>query len=746
MNKKQTTKNVRKRRFILLKMIDNKRERDNKRATTLTDKGRRRTLSNRLLWACVLFIAAVVYLFGRVAYIKVKMGDEYEKKVYERMAASEKPIAASRGGIVDRNNKPLVTSHLVYHMILEPYILLNECTEEDRQHTYQVLAEYTGETPAFYEQMVQDNPSSWYKIIQRNISAEDMLYLKGQKVDGLWFEEDFRREYPKGTLAAQTLGFYNGENGQYGIEQAYNTYLTGVDGRMFPQAYHGDIIINEIKPSVPGYTIVSTIDEVIQQYVERVMTEYVATYEPLNASAMVMNPKTGEIYAMYSYPTFDPNQYTTLEEVIGTEAWRAMSQEERSALLNRAWQNFNIQFAYEPGSTLKPVIAAIALEEGYIGLEDTYMCTGHNNVSGTHISCWKTSGHGIQTVEQALANSCNSAMIQIAEKVPTQVFFEYLVKFGLGEKTRIQLPGEASGLLHTLDRFGPVEKATASMGQGITVTPIQLMSSLSAIINGGYLMEPYVVSEVVDHTGSSVFTEDTTVRRQVISAETADIITKYLRTTITEGTGANSNIGGYTIAGKTGTAEKLPRGSDKYVISFVGYAPVDDPEVITLVLFDEAPEKSGAPTKAFNDMMQNILPYLNIKATEEASPQVASTTTVPSIGELALTDGLSTLQTQNLGYEIVGVGSTITEQYPQAGTKLPVGSVVKVYVATDTPQNIIEVPELVGQTVQRATQITKGFFELVHPEAGEITYQMPRAGTKVEKGTKIIVQTSQEQE
>lgn len=704
---------------------------------------RRKRLTRRLAWAKVIFIGVMGFLMYRVGYIKIVKGEEYERQVYDSMSNTEKEIKALRGSIVDRNTKPLVTSSLVYNIIMEP-IIINGLIEEEKQATLTELATYTGKTVAEIQQMVEEKPKSWYKILKKDISAEDMELLKANKqIKGVWYEESFIRTYPRNELAAQVMGFYNGTQGQYGIEQQYNTFMQGKSGRIFPRVQDGSITVTEVAPSKMGDTVVTTLDEVVQQYVEQTMDTYVKEYGPINAAAVVMNPKTGEIYSMYSYPEFNPNTYNNLEQQLGSGVWNGLSQEEMSKALNDAWQNFNTQHPYEPGSTLKPIVTAIALEENYIGLDGYYECTGRNNVAGANIKCWKTSGHGIQTLEQALANSCNSAMIQIAEKIPGNVFLEYLVKFGFGQPTGIDLPGEASGLLHPSNKFGPVERATASMGQGITVTPVQLLSAFSAVINGGYLIEPHIVSEMRDSDGNVVEVFTPKVKRQVISEETSTILREYLRTTITLGTGTNANIAGYTIAGKTGTAEKLPRGSGKHIVSFVGYAPMEDPEVVAFTLFDEIEEKSGAPTKAFYDMMQNILPYLGIEATSKDETTVNQTMVVPSIGTLNLYDGILTLGLQQLDYEVIGVGTKIKDQYPAEGTKLPAGASVKIYVETETPDTIIEVPSLIGLTIEEARKTTNGFFQLdiASETSGAITTQVPKAGTKIEKGNKIVVQT-----
>ncbi|MGL4362492.1 MAG: penicillin-binding transpeptidase domain-containing protein [Cellulosilyticaceae bacterium] len=708
---------------------------------TNTLKERKRRLQIRLFWVKIFLIIPVLFLLYKIGYYKIVMGEEFERRVYERMASTEREIKALRGSVLDRNNKAMITSTLVYHIILEPKVMLTQMTEEERNHTYKVLAEYTGKTEVELQKIVNDNPSSQYKILQKNISAEDMETLKKEKIKGAWFEESFIRIYPKKELGAQTLGFYNGTEGQYGVEQFYDELMTGKSGRIYPKVQDGGIVTTSVAQSKEGNTLVLTVDEVIQQYVEKVMNKYIKEYSPLNAAAVVMNPNTGEIYAMYSYPFYDPNTYTNLEKQMGSDKWNNLSGEQQSAALNHAWQNYNIQTPYETGSTLKPVIVSIALEEELIDLNSQYTCSGRSNVSGTMISCWKRTGHGIQNLEQAIANSCNSAMIQISEKIPTTLFYDYLLKFGLGKKTGIDLPSEASGLLHSRSQFGPVEKATTSMGQGPTLTTVQLLSAFSAVINGGYLLQPYVVSEVIDSKGNMVEEKLPNVKRQVISETTSDILKRYMRSTVTEGTGANAAVSGYTIAGKTGTAEKLPRGSDKYIVSFVGYAPYENPEVITIVLFDEVPETAGVPTKAFNEMMQNILPYLGIEASAQDEVITPTTTTVPSIENLNLYEGIKALENAQLEYEIVGVGTSIKTQYPAPGIKLPLDSKVKIYAETTSPETIAVVPDLIGKTIDEAKALVDGMFKIEGSGTKKIVKQIPYSDSKIEKGNKIIVQT-----
>ena len=692
----------------------------------------------------VCLMATLIILIGRIGYYAIVKGEDFEREVYARMMSSEEEVEGLRGKILDTNHKVIANSELVYHIILDPKSLLNNKIKESvREKTYTVLAEYLGKSTADIAKIVSDNKDTHYKILKKSISAEDMEMLKSTGIKGIWFEESFIRTYPKNELAAQTLGFYNGTKGQYGIEQQYDTHMQGTAGRVFPKIQDGNIITIESVPAKEGNTVILTIDEVVQQYVEQVMDKYVETYDPLYAAALIMNPNTGEIYSMYTSPGFNPNTYASLEEQLGKEAWEAMTLEEKNAMLGDVWQNYNTQHPYEPGSTFKPMMVAAALEEGILDGSEIYNCTGNNHVAGTNIQCWKRSGHGIQTLEQALANSCNTAVIEMAAEMPTDMFQEYMVRYGLGVPTGIDLPAEASGIIHSKSGLGPVEKATASMGQGFTLTPMQLMSAFSSVINGGKLVTPYIVSQVVDEENQIVMEHSYGVNRQVISEETSDIVRQYLHSVVDYGTGTAAAIDGYVMGGKTGTAQKLPREDNEHIYSFVGYAPLEQPEIIALVLFDEIEEESGVPTKAYAEIMSKVLPYMGIESVD--TPDIVSTDRVitPSVADLDLHKGIEMLYAEELEYETIGIGTQIVDQYPKAGTKLPKGSQVKIYLETQTPESVHTVPNVVGMSIADAVKLTNGFFELEGPETGIVTEQIPRAGTKIEINSKIIVQTSQ---
>lgn len=707
-----------------------------------SEEQRRIRALHRLRVVQVGFICCVVFLIYRISYIKFVNGEEFERKVLQSMTGTEKKLDPLRGNIVDRNSKTIATSTVAYNIILVPKELL-AAEAAVRQETYQALAEYSSKSVAEIEKIVNDNPESLYRVLEKKISVDDMEELDAKSLKGIWFERTFIRSYPKSELAAQVVGFYNNENGQYGLEQQYNEYMKGKAGRIFPSLQEGNIVTTEIVKATNGSTVVTTLDEVIQQYVEQAMMKYIKEYQPLNAAAVVMNPNTGEIYSMFSYPYYDPNNYTNLSEQVGKEEWDKLSGADQTKLLNRAWQNFNVQHPYEVGSTFKPLIVSAALEEGYVDENFQFNCVGHAVVADRRISCWKKEGHGHQNLEQVLANSCNPGVIAITQNMPKEVFYDYMKKYGFGELTGIDLPGEAKGQLHSLSGLGPVEKATNTMGQNFTATTMQLLSGFSAIVNGGYLIEPYVVSQVIDPENNVVYENKTEVKRQVISNETSAQMTRMLESVVTQGTGQAAAVTGYRIGGKTGTAEKQPREEGKEIFSFIGYAPLDNPEVIAIVLFDEPTDGTGVPGGAFREIMENVLPYLEIQTDLSVDIPTINMSVVPDIMNTTIYDAVSRLEKEGLVYETIGVGKTVTNQYPVPGTKIPKGASVKIYLETQTPESIIEIPNLVGMTTEEAKVLIGEDFKLKAASGGKIISQVPKAGTKIEKNSEIIVQTIQ---
>ncbi len=700
-------------------------------------------MKRRIFFIGFLFLSGMVYMGFRVITINLQNGEDYQKQVLSRMLSQERQINPQRGTIVDRNSKVIAASSLSYHVILSPKDIL-EFEIKKRDEIYKNLSKYVNKPQDSIKQFVEASPSSQYSVIMRNLEAKKAELLKGENLKGVWLEESFIRNYPKKNMAAQLIGFYNKDGkGQYGIEQQYNDYIVGRPGRVFPQIQDEKIVTSEIKPVENGATVVLTIDEVIQQYVEDTMNKYIKEYKPINASAIIMNPSTGEIYSMFSYPSFDPNNYNNLESEVGKVIWDALEEEEKTKQLNNAWRNYNIQSSYEPGSTFKPLLVAASLDESAMSTKDMYFCDGSIVVvqGEAPIRCWKRTGHGEQTLEEVLANSCNEGMIEIGKKMSSEIFLKYMSQYGFGNFSHIELPGEEKGILH--QKLGQIEKATYSIGQGFTCTPVQLITAFSSVINGGYLLQPYVVSTIINKNNDIIYQSKPLIKRHVISQETSHIVTHYLRKVVDTGTGVNAGITGYNIGGKTGTAEKLPRGNEKYVLSFVGYAPITNPQIIGLIVFDEIPEHSGAPANAFKEMMFSILPYLDIPLNLAKDAENEQMSEVPNIKNMAIYEASILLNARSLRYEVIGVGKKVISQHPNEGTHIPKQSKVKIYVESDTPGNLTVTPNLQGLTIKEAKLLVGETFTVVGNSTGKIVSQVPSAGHKVEKNSQIIVQTAE---
>ena len=710
----------------------------------------RARLNGRIYLLQLIICGTFAILAGIVINISVFKNEEYAKGVLQNMRQSEREIEAPRGTIQDVNGRTMAASVLAYDIILSPYeIIENVKDPQKRANIYQTVAKQlnlsASELQVEIERRAAQTTGNKYYLIAEKVDSEIAGPLEG--LGGVTVARTYIRNYPNGELAAQVLGFYNkNDEGQYGLEEGYNDYLEGQSGRSFSRIEEYKIVTSNLQEPVAGATITLTIDSVVQKYVEDAMNKYILEVNPQSATAIIMRPKTGEILAMYSYPSFNPNTYNDLTDQLGT-SWTSLSEKQQSTALLSAWKNNAIQLNYEPGSTFKPLVVAMALEEGIISADDTYVCNGSKNVSGTNIRCWYHQGHGVQTLSEALANSCNVALMDIGEDMDNEQFLHYVKDYGFGEKTGIELAGEEKGQLHT--SLGPVEKATYSIGQTLTVTPIQLISAFSAVINGGYLMEPYVVSEITASDGTVLVKNEATVRQQVISSDIADYVKEALQKVVDEGTGTKAAVSGYDIGGKTGTGQqwvnvngKLERDEEKYAISFMGFAPVDDPEVIGLVVFDMIPEGTGVQTLAFKDMMENILPYLNVPTSTKNDSEDDTVVDVPNVTGKTIYDAVASLNSRSLKYNILGSGAKIIEQYPAADSKWHTGGNVTLYASTEQVENLCEVPDLTGKTIEEAQGLVNGVFTVSGTGTGKIVSQFPKAGYKIEKDNKIIVQTS----
>lgn len=712
---------------------------------------KRARLNGRLFFVG-LFMCALLGLLGlKVGKLTLLDHDTYAEGALENMVKSESIIEAPRGTIQDAKGRQLAVSLLTYNVILDPYAIVNVVDKKDYPELYGKLEEATGEPAsqiqAKVEKRIEEKANAKFLELAKKIELEPEQVEALNALDGVTVVSTYKRSYPNGKLAAQVLGFYNAEGeGQYGVEEGYDEYLTGQFGRAYSQIQNSKIITKEYQSPQKGDTVLLTIDSVIQQYVEEAMEKYVKQWNATKASCIIMNPNTGEVLAMYSYPTYDPNHFNNLSAQLGENVWANMQSEAKSTALLNAWKNNSIQYNYEPGSTFKPLVVAAALQEGIIRLTDTFECGGNKQVADRTINCWKTSGHGHQTLSEALANSCNVAMIEIANKLDEATFMKYFDDYGFGKLTGIALAGEEKGILHTY--MNSVEKATSAIGQTFMVTPIQLITAFSSIINGGYLLEPYIVSEITDEKGVTVFKQSGVTKNQVLATSIANEVRDALEKVVDEGTGQDANIPGYIIGGKTGTGQKFKEGTnqrveDLYAASFMGFAPVDHPEVVALVVLDDVPEHTGAPANAFRDMMTNIFPYLEIETSTQAEVDTEKVASVPDVSGKDIYEAVSVLSNHGFNYSILGNGIKVDDQYPPAQSDWGKNKSVTLITTTDSPGDLLEVPVLMGKTVEEAKALVGNDFKIQSSGAGIIQSQIPKAGTKIEKGNKIIVKTTE---
>lgn len=575
----------------------------------------------------LLFLSmGILFLVSRISYIKLTKGTEYEKKAKEQRNHYDISVPPTRGMIKDRNDHPLVVSKRVYNIILDPGVL-NQVSENVITSTVNSLNKEFGiEKQEIYDYLSERSEDHYIPLLKK-VEAEKVEGLKqligDSTVKGVWLEEDTQRDYLYDGLAAHIIGFIGDDGGHWGIEESYDDWLTGIPGRrlmIYNEDFYG---VQEYIQPQNGNNLILTLDETIQHYMEEALKKAYIDHKAKSAVAIVMDPNTGEILGFASFPSFNSNNpMEIIPPPDEDSSYATMSYEEKVEYLQTVWRNYGISNTYEPGSTFKPLLVSAALEEGVITPEDTFDCQGSVQVADRIIHCWKRSGHGIQNVEQAVANSCNIAMINIANKMGRDLFYRYQRIFGFGDLTHVDLIGEenALSLLHKKEGLNPVELATSSFGQTFNVTPIQMINAFDAVINGGNLFKPYVVKQIVNEKGVLLKENKPVIIRQVLSHETSEELKKYLKTVVEEGTGQNTYLEGYKIGGKTGTSQKLPREEEKYILSFIGFAPVEEPKISLLVLLDEpydADEGSGIAVNVAKDIFQEVLPYIGVYPTTE---------------------------------------------------------------------------------------------------------------------------------
>ena len=582
-------------------------------------------MQKKLVLLFSLVVLAFAILIGRIIQINAMNGEKYTKVVLDQQQYDSRVIPFRRGDIVDRNGTKLATSERVYNVILDVKAMLEK--DEYQEPTIKVLKDCFGIAEEDVEELVESSPESRYNILLKGVDyntakefeAIDEDEEKHPNVKGIWLEEDYVRKYPYNSLASDVIGFSNADDvGTIGLEASYNAILNGVDGREYGYLEEGALLERTIKEAENGNTIVSTIDAELQKIVEKHILEFNEAYKDnaekgngsLNTAVIIADPQSGEILAQASYPNFDLNKPRDISAYYTEKELKKMKEEEKVEILNNLWRDFCVSDSYEPGSTAKPFTVAAGLETGKIRGNEVYTCGGSLVVAEDTepINCHYTAGHGTQTIAQSIANSCNVAMMEMIKVIGAEDFYRYQSIFGFGAQTGIDLPGEAEGILQDPELVGPVDLATNSFGQNFNVTMEQMVAGMSALINGGNYYEPHVVKQIQDENGNVIETKESVLKKRVISEQTSTMLKQYMKTVMEgTGTGASAAVEGYDIGGKTGTAEKYPRNSGKHLLSFIGYAPQDEPEVLIYVVIDEPNTESQEDSSLVLNLARSIM-------------------------------------------------------------------------------------------------------------------------------------------
>lgn len=755
-----------------------------------TAKMKRRTNSFLLIAILLLALALIVNLF-RISVIQNK---DYQEKANQNQFGSI-TLSAHRGSIYDVNENVLAQSATVFKIFLDPKAYQeNIKTFNDREEKKKASAEKKGEvyTPpektfeqAFEEFMIAKlgitkedldtaiAKNNRYVILKRQVEkpvADEIKVFKytsdseeegyngiGIKVTCIGIEEDTKRYYPFGTLAASVIGFTNSDGvGQYGLENQYNEYLSGIDGRVISaqNAHNEEMPYRYSKTYDPqdGDSLYLTLDMTLQHYLEKSLDETVKSHGVKErACGIIMNPKTGAILAMATSPSFDLNDpYTIYDDDKRAEVESIADKEQQKKAYIEArdiqWKNKAITETYYPGSVFKVFTSAAGFEENLIADDDLFNCTGEYLVNGVPIHCWHRSGHGPQTFIEAITNSCNPAFMEIGARLGSHLFSEYFKAFGLTERTGIDLPNETKSFYVSESKMGAVELASTSFGQTSKITPIEMITGYSAVINGGKLLTPYIVSKVVDSDGNIVKSNGTVVKRQVISEETSATMRYALEQVVEGNGGSNAYIKGYKIGGKSGTSQKQDKSNNLYVASYCGFAPADDPEIIVLVMADEPSGEDyyggSVAQPVVRDVLNSALPYLGYYP-EYTDEEIAKLeVTIPDLEDKTPQQARETLESLGLECEIHGEGTTVLDQVPSANSAMPRGGTVIIYTDDSEEKETVTVPNVTGMNFAQANE-TLAQYGLNYIADGASTdredslvmKQSYEEGTEVPKGT-----------
>ncbi len=719
----------------------------------------KRKLQIRILVVFVVFATLLSLLGIRIAYLQIIDGPKLQREAVEQQTR-DNIVASRRGTIYDRNGKVLAQSSTVETVTANPNEIRN--SKKDANKIAEQLGAVLEMDASDIKKLLDKNTN--HVTIKRKIDVELANKVRELELYGIYLQEDSKRYYPYGTFASHVIGFTGDDNqGLAGIEMVYDEQLKGVPGRVIAlkNALDTDMPFQQEKyiDAQNGTNIVLTIDEVIQHFAEKHL-EIVFREEKVQqgAAAIVMDVETGEVLAMTTKPDFDLNNPFELVDEGEKQRVEAISNEQERATekmnaLYKMWRNKAVVDSYEPGSCFKIMTAAMALEEDIVTINTPFFCPGYKVVADRRIACANRNGHGAQNFKEGVQNSCNPVFIEVGQLVGADLFKKYYKAFGFTDVTGFDLPGEAKGVFYGDNNFGLIELSTTAFGQGPKITPLQLISAVSAIANGGNLLKPFLVKELVDDDGNTLKSTEPKVVRQVISKETSDMMCSLLENVVMNGSGQNAYIKGFRLAGKTGTSEKIPRGNGKYVSSFIGFAPANDPKVACLVMLDEASNgeyyggRIAAPV--VGKIMEDILRYMKIEPQYTEEEKENLDVYVPDVKGKSTAAAIKDITAQNLTYTIVGSGETVKDQMPKAGSNMTAKSTVIVYTEENTG-NLVTVPDVLNLSlteVQARLMANKLNLNVSSAGATGSTSQRtiairqdPMPGTQMEAGSIVKVE------
>ena len=690
-------------------------------------------MKKRMIVVLVIFFAVALGITGKLGYEQLFNASKLESGALNARLR-EIDIKANRGTIYDRNGDPLAISIASQSVYINPKLIRKEDQREntekrqDKDEVIQSLASILEIDASEIEEKVEKDVSFAY--IKRRITDEQAEALKELKYTGVYFLEESRRSYPKGSLASHIIGFAGIDNqGLNGIELQYDNTLLGTSGK-FLMEYDG--VGNELPnatekyvPSEPGCDLYLTIDETIQYVVERELKKVVQEQNAASATALVMDVKTGALLAMGNYPDYDPNDYGAVDSSV--------------------WSNFAVNGLYEPGSTFKILTTAMVLEERVTSADESFYCPGYQYIGKMKMNCHKKIGHGAETFTQGVANSCNPVFVEVSRRLGMNKFYDYLEGFGMTKPTGLDLPGEADSLIVPEKTAVPYDLAAMSIGQSNAFTPIQMITAISSVANGGKLMKPYIVEKIMDPDGNLVKETKPEVVRQVISEETAREVWTILETVVSSGTGKQGQVEGYKIAGKTGTAEKVANGgysARARVVSFAGFAPADAPQIACLVIVDEPIDAHGGSTAGpvFKNIMEDTLRYLEVpKEVTLQETQKVEEVAVPDISGSNPMDAIEAIKAVGLTPIVETQGEMLYTFVPAEGTKVQKTGNVYLYCGSAEGTQVV-MPSLYGRTIKEVDRILVGIgLSGTMNGSGLCTGQSIEAGQLVDKGTALFV-------